>query len=174
MYVWFQFGMIVFFSIQILCSVEWVSEHCFKVHQFQAVVFIHSWGFWYFMKRGNLLIFYCKCPSFERRHICITICREMNARIPLMHEDVAQCWISFVALAGGVGHRASWLACVWPGGGVDSSAQRGEPPPDRTHHRHHSVACCLDISLLCVMWNPRGPMHFFHFISLLKMKIFGL
>jgi hypothetical protein len=35
--------------------------------------------------------------------------------LPEFHQltDVAQCWICFVALAGGVGHRASWLACVW-------------------------------------------------------------
>jgi len=82
------------------------------------------------------------------RRVCNLICCEINARIPLT-QVVAQCWICFVALAGGVGHRASWLARVWPGGGADSSAQRGEPPPVRTHHRHPTVACCLDLSLMC-------------------------
>lgn len=99
------------------------------------------------------------------------ICYEANARIPPTDRVVAQCWICFVALAGGVGHRASWLACVWPGGGVDSSAQRGEPPPVGTHHRHHTVACCLDISLLCVVWTPQGPLHFSHYVFLFKIEV---
>lgn len=113
---------------------------------------------------------WCKQTHWETHHVCSLICCEVNARIPLT-QGVAQCWICFVALAGGVGHRASWLARVWPRGGADSSAQRGEPPPVRTHHRHPAVACCLDMSLICVVWNLQRPLHFFHLIFVLRIDI---